>query len=525
MTEPKYKKGEKNMKNRAYLIMAVLFLVASVTFLTYSCGGGGGGSSGSSVPLPSAPSGLTANVISPTAIILSWTDNSNNEDGFKIESSLTSGSGFAQIDTVSSGITSYTNAGLTANIPYYYRVRAYNSAGNSAYTTEASATITEIISAPAIPSGPAAGLVYTSYDYTASGSTSDFGHQVEYQFDWGGTWSVWSSLTTVSNSWSVTGTQLVRARARCITHTSIVSGWSSELSVVIATKIIGTCNTPNSARGVYVAGNYAYVADEGSGLQIIDISNPANPVTTGSVATPNSASDIYVSGNYAYVADYGSGLQVIDISNPANPVITGSINTGGGTSGVYVSGYAYVADDETGLHIIDISNPANPVSSGSIAILSGARDVVVSGTYAYVVCANDLKVVDISNPANPTISGSCAASGYGVYVSGNYAYVAGWSLGLRVVDISNPVSPAIVGTYDTPGNAYGVYVSGNYAYVADWAGSGLKIIDITTPATPTLAGSIATASVAMGVYISGNYAYVADGYAGLQIISIEDYLP
>jgi hypothetical protein len=39
--------------------------------------------------------------------------------------------------------------------------------------------------------------------------------------------------------------------------------------------------------------------------------------------------------------------------------------------------------------------------------------------------------------------------------------------GLRVIDVSNPSNPREVGFFDTPGYAYGVYVSGNYAYVAD----------------------------------------------------------
>ena len=78
-----------------------------------------------------------------------------------------------------------------------------------------------------------------------------------------------------------------------------------------------------SALSVALSGNYAYVADSGAGLQVIDVSNPANPVRVGGYDTSGYAQDVAVSGNYAYVADDGGGLQVIDVSNPANPVRVG----------------------------------------------------------------------------------------------------------------------------------------------------------------------------------------------------------
>jgi hypothetical protein len=56
--------------------------------------------------------------------------------------------------------------------------------------------------------------------------------------------------------------------------------------------------------------------------------------------------------------------------------------------------------------------------------------------------------------------------------------VADGLAGLRVIDVSNPANLREVGFFDTPGVAYGVYVSGNYAYVADGYG-GLFILRFT----------------------------------------------
>ena len=85
--------------------------------------------------------------------------------------------------------------------------------------------------------------------------------------------------------------------------------------------IAGSVDTPGDARGVIVSGNYVYVADSGSGLQVIDITTPASPQIVGSVNTPGSANGVAVSGNYAYVADEYSGLQVIDIRRASSTEI------------------------------------------------------------------------------------------------------------------------------------------------------------------------------------------------------------
>jgi hypothetical protein len=58
---------------------------------------------------------------------------------------------------------------------------------------------------------------------------------------------------------------------------------------------------------VAVSGHYAYVADWDAGLQVIDVSDPANPRRVGGYDTPGYALGVAVSGNYAYVAD-GGGL-------------------------------------------------------------------------------------------------------------------------------------------------------------------------------------------------------------------------
>ena len=77
--------------------------------------------------LPAAPSGLTATAVSSSQINLSWTDNSNNETGFKIDQATSSRlhPGLTTV-TVGANVTTYNATGLSSGTTYYYRVRATN---------------------------------------------------------------------------------------------------------------------------------------------------------------------------------------------------------------------------------------------------------------------------------------------------------------------------------------------------------------------------------------------------------------
>lgn len=100
-------------------------------------------SSTTSATLPPAPTSLslstTTGTGTTTTIILNWNDNSSNELGFKIERKKNAGS-YSQIATTSASAVSHNDLDLTTGT-YTYRVRAFNSVGNSAFTNEASSTV------------------------------------------------------------------------------------------------------------------------------------------------------------------------------------------------------------------------------------------------------------------------------------------------------------------------------------------------------------------------------------------------
>jgi hypothetical protein len=97
----------------------------------------GGGQSGSATitvgSAPAAPSNLTARLVSSRQVNLAWTDNSSNETGFIIQRS-TNGGTWTQVGQVSANVTAYSDTMVSRHKTYTYRVYAYNSFGNSAYS-------------------------------------------------------------------------------------------------------------------------------------------------------------------------------------------------------------------------------------------------------------------------------------------------------------------------------------------------------------------------------------------------------
>ena len=90
--------------------------------------------------LPITPTSVAAVSTSASQINVSWTDASYNETGFTVERKTGANGAWAQIATPAANATSYGDTGLQPNTSYYYRVRATNLGGDSAYSNEANAT-------------------------------------------------------------------------------------------------------------------------------------------------------------------------------------------------------------------------------------------------------------------------------------------------------------------------------------------------------------------------------------------------
>ena len=148
-----------------------------------------------STSAPLAPSSVSASAMSADSARLAWADNSTDEAGFKVERSG-NGVDFAEIAALGAGSASFVDSGLTARMTYWYRVRAFNSAGQSNYSATVAVTMPDV--APAAPADVKAlnnsdGSATVSW---ADASANETGFEVRRE-TWDARRGVWKSATIV----------------------------------------------------------------------------------------------------------------------------------------------------------------------------------------------------------------------------------------------------------------------------------------------------------------------------------------
>lgn len=170
-------------------------------------------------------------------------------------------------------------------------------------------------------------------------------------------------------------------------------------------------------------------------------------------------------------------------------------------------------------------HPFTPNLIGSYITPEMAQSVFVSGNYAYVAGRDfGLQIINISSPSSPGLVSSYNTSGgdQNVFVSGDYAYVAHRGI-IDIINISNPTNPSLASSYNTPGGPNGadwVFVSGNYAYIAD-GNAGLHIVNVSNPYNPISVSSYPISGTSFGVFVSYNNAYIA-ATSGLHIVNVSN---
>ena len=297
--------------------------------------------SGAKTP-PTAPSSLTAPAVSSSRIDLAWTNNALLYDGTKIERS-TDGVNFTEITDVASGVTTYSSTGLSASTQYYYRVRAYKGALNSAYSNTANAT-TQVAQVDRIIE------IDTRNIETGSSANNQFrlvvGAGSNYNVDWGdGTSQTGVTATTTTKTYTTAGIYDIKLTGvvnhQVINNTSSdrlkytkIKQWGSSCTAttlnnaffgcvnlrVTATdspNLTGCTNTQAMFRSITALGSF-----DASGWNTSSITSMANMFQStnfnGNITTWNTASVTTMQGMFQSNASFNQNIGSWNVGNVTN---------------------------------------------------------------------------------------------------------------------------------------------------------------------------------------------------------------
>lgn len=279
--------------------------------------------------------------------------------------------------------------------------------------------------------------------------------------------------------------------------------------------------TPGPVLGVALDGGYCFVVEGELGLQVFDVSNPANPHSIAYFDNQQTYVRVLVEDGVAYLAEEWGGIQLFDVSNQVVPTPLGSFSSDNPRDMVLRDELLFLADYSNGLVIWDVSDSTSPQLVGSGDTPDWAYGVDVAGDFAYVADnSSGLQVLDVSIPSNPMTVGFVDLVDFAmdVEVVGHLAFVPNYRRGLAIVDVTLPEAPVQIQRVDLPNFAVGIKISGSVAYVA-CEGGGVVLVDIADPDHAYPIGCLPSLGSTDDLALSDTHLFIADGEGGLAVIA------
>lgn len=239
-------------------------------------------------------------------------------------------------------------------------------------------------------------------------------------------------------------------------------------------------------------------------LDVLELHWPADAALVGSVEVHGGR--VGWQGSRAFVA--GNALELLDLSDPAQPRITATVplpaSAAGKVSGVLICDplVLLVTDDAAvGVVAVDARDPAAPfiVASGPSPLVG--KRTVVRGGLGYAATHDSLFVLDLGDPARATVVNAFASGGDlwddGLIIANDHLWLVGSSsIGdseLRGYSLADPLSPAPISRCRTPADGSRLTAADNLLLLSDVRGT--YAMDVSDPGHPSCAGMVCDASL------------------------------
>lgn len=313
----------------------------------------------------------------------------------------------------------------------------------------------------------------------------------------------------------------------------LLSGLSVQAADSLNVRTVGSWPYGNTYSAVTcsIGGHQIAVIGNGGGIMTANIDTPSCPrwlgeVTIGGFPTNQlrHPRNVKVYGNYAYLSLAESGMGIVDISDPENPVICSQTQVGGYIVDLAVNGnYAYAADDSVGLRIYNIEDPYNPIDIGLVPNTVGCLSLAIKDTFLFISAMDwwagytMVAAYNISQPENPVMLDSLSNySGGSIVIDDNYIYSGGF---LDIIDIGDPANLILVNNLFISSNGK-IAIQDTLVFCPQVSGGAVYIISIADPNNPYIITTYGATGYARDVYQDKGLLYVSEDMGGLRIIDI-----
>ena len=139
-------------------------------------------------------------------------------------------------------------------------------------------------------------------------------------------------------------------------------------------------------------------------MKIIAISDASAPCVRSSRDMPGTVMGVDISGQLAFIPNGDHGLQIVDITDPDNPLLFGGVDTPGIATDVIVESDRAVMASSDSLQVIDIADPAHPMLISSLELPAPALRLARHGSIVYAACGWDgIAVINLADDTRPSL--------------------------------------------------------------------------------------------------------------------------
>jgi hypothetical protein len=272
---------------------------------------------------------------------------------------------------------------------------------------------------------------------------------------------------------------------------------------------------------------YGYLADYHGGLVTLDLHDPDSISEAWSGYKAHSAVDVSIDGQRAYIANDLSGLQIVDVANPTNPVSLGIFDTVGARQAFTTQArdsFAFVGwwgDKRRFLRVLNVTDPTSPMFAAEESCFNPPQDMVLKDTFIYTAEPYEFEVFNVARPREPERVGICESTDgvlYGLAVQDTFAYEVSQS-GMWVINVARPDSPFVVSS-NVGRNAGGIAVRDTFVYLPTVSDT-LWVYSVANPASPRVVGFAPLLTISTDVALGETTAAVATSQ-GLELFSLRN---